>query len=104
MTQSLNSLILDEVFDKSFQVNVEIKGLTEEHKPITVLSRFANQNRTRHLKCVKSNCEEFTVLHLGWLEYSHYIVKVHFYGLTAFHKRYNISKLTFYVSYTRFYF
>lgn len=78
-------------------MNVIIKGL-DESKLIT-LEEYSATNRTRHLKCKGNNCEEFTILHLAWLEYSHYQLTVNFYGLN--HKRYNINKLFFYVSYSR---
>lgn len=35
----------DERFDKSFQVSVAIDGLTEEHKPVTILNRNHIKNR-----------------------------------------------------------
>lgn len=35
----------DEIFDKSFQVNVCIEGLTEEHKPIAILESKNSRNR-----------------------------------------------------------
>lgn len=50
------------------------------------------------MKCWKSTCDEFTVLHLGFLDYAHYIVTVRFYGLESFEKRYHITDLRFYVS------
>lgn len=55
--------------------------------------------RTRHLKCEKQSCDEFIVLHLGFLDYTHYIITVNFYGLEAFHSRYNINELYIYVSF-----
>lgn len=54
--------------------------------------------RTRHLKCERQMCEELVVAHLGFLDYSYYIITVHFHGLESFHQRYNIRDLTFYVS------
>lgn len=35
----------DERFDKSFQVSVAIDGLTEDHKPVTILHRNSVRNR-----------------------------------------------------------
>ncbi|CRK99945.1 CLUMA_CG013243, isoform B [Clunio marinus] len=83
----------NEIFDTSFNVNVIIKGLEDE--TLVELDEYSTINRTRHLKCKGNHCEEFTIVHLAWLEYSHYQFNVHFYGLT--HKRYNINKLTFYI-------
>lgn len=56
-----------------------------------------NRKRTRHLLCERNACEEFTVLHLGFLDYAHYIITVRFYDLEGFHQRYNIKKLIFFV-------
>jgi len=86
----------NEIFDTTFDVNVEIQGL--ENERLVTMEGFAARNRSRHLKCVGNNCEEFTILHLGWLEFSHYKFVIKFYGLNLIHKRYNISKLTFFVS------
>lgn len=88
----------DEVIDKAFQVSVEIDGITQQHKPVSVLRHMA-KNRTRHLKCSKSTCEEFTVLHLGFLDYAHYVITVKFFDLVHFHQRYHINELKFYVRY-----
>lgn len=74
-------------------MNVIIKGL-DDSKLVT-LDGYSSTNRTRHLKCKGNSCEEFTIMHLAWLEYSHYQFSVSFFGLT--HKRYNINKLNFYV-------
>lgn len=35
----------DEKFDKSFQISVAIDGLTDEHKPVTVLPKNSVRNR-----------------------------------------------------------
>lgn len=89
-------LFSDEIFDSSFLVNVQIKGL--ENLKFRNINNYWPKNRTRHLKCKGSSCEEFTVVHLGWLDYSHYQFLINFYGLNS--KRYSITKLTFYVSWT----
>ncbi|KXJ79321.1 hypothetical protein RP20_CCG001258 [Aedes albopictus] len=86
----------DEIFDKSFHVSVGIDGLTVEHKPMTVLREDHSKNRTRHLTCTRDACDEFIVLHLGFLEYAHYILTVRFFGLEGFHHRYNINSVQFY--------
>ena len=88
----------DERYDKSFQISISIDGITTDHKLIPVLSSEAGHNRTRHLKCERQMCEELVVAHLGFLDYSYYIITVHFHGLESFHQRYNIRDLTFYVS------
>ncbi|XP_050574610.1 transmembrane protein 181 isoform X3 [Bombus affinis] len=86
----------DERYDKSFQISISIDGITIDHKLIPVLSTEAGHNRTRHLKCERQTCEELVVAHLGFLDYSYYIITVHFHGLESFHQRYNIRDLTFY--------
>jgi hypothetical protein len=61
--------ILDEIFDTAFEVSVTIKGL-EDSKLIPLDDYSVAKNRTRHLKCKGNNCEDFTILHMAWLEYS----------------------------------
>lgn len=79
-------------------MSVGIDGLTENHSPVTILDSISVRNRTRHLLCERNNCDEFTVLHLGFLDYAHYIITIRFYGLEGFHQRYNIKDLNFFVS------
>ncbi|XP_077297204.1 transmembrane protein 181 [Arctopsyche grandis] len=86
----------EEIFDKSFQVSVSIDGLTEEHKPVSIIHPDEVRNRTRHLRCEKHVCDEFTVLHLGFLDYTHYVLGIKFYGLENFHQLYHINEVTFY--------
>ncbi|XP_050303960.1 transmembrane protein 181 [Anthonomus grandis grandis] len=85
-----------ETIDKEFDICLTISGLTEEHKPATILTDRDHKNRSRHLHCDKQLCDEFIVMHLGYLDYTHYIINVIFYDLEAFHSRYNIKELTFY--------
>jgi len=54
--------------------------------------------RTRHLICERQSCEEFMILHLGFLDYTRYMLTVRFHGLESFHQRYNIIEVTFFVS------
>ncbi|XP_071569724.1 transmembrane protein 181-like [Temnothorax nylanderi] len=86
----------DERYDKGFQVSVSIDGITADRKPVSVLPPEAGHNRTRHLKCERQSCEELVVAHLGFLDYSYYIITVRFHGLESFHQRYTIRELTFY--------
>lgn len=62
-------IFLDEIFDTAFEVSVTIKGL-EDSKLIPLQEYTSAKNRTRHLKCKGNNCEDFTILHMAWLEYS----------------------------------
>ncbi|XP_066254636.1 transmembrane protein 181 [Euwallacea similis] len=84
-----------EIIDKEFNVCVTLSGINEDHKPEEILNRKDHQNRTRHLHCDKQICDEFIVLHLGHLDYTHYIVNIKFYNLESFHTRYNIKELYF---------
>ncbi|CAG9559629.1 unnamed protein product [Danaus chrysippus] len=86
----------EEIFDKSFQISISIDGVLSDHTTVTLLPESEATNRTQHLKCKKQVCEEVMVLHLGSLEYTHYVFNLHFYGLEEFHKRYNIREIIFY--------
>ncbi|KAG8227320.1 hypothetical protein J437_LFUL006761 [Ladona fulva] len=86
----------DEIYDKTFHVSVTIEGITADHKPVTVLRANQAHNRTRHLHCQQTSCDEFIVLHLGFLDYTHYILTINFYGLENFHQKYQIKEVTFY--------
>ncbi|XP_076173584.1 transmembrane protein 181 [Ptiloglossa arizonensis] len=86
----------DERYDKSFQISIAIDGITSDRKLMPVLSSETGHNRTRRLKCERQTCEELVVAHLGFLDYSYYIITVRFHGLESFHQRYNIRELTFY--------
>lgn len=94
----MNKFFSDEKYDKSFHVSVAIEGITEEHKPLSIIERGNENNRTRHLLCERNKCEEFTILHLGFLDYAHYIITLRFFGLELFHQKYNIKQITFFVS------
>ncbi|CAB3364753.1 Hypothetical predicted protein [Cloeon dipterum] len=86
----------DETYDKRFHMSVTIEGITADHKPLTVLREDQAHNRTRHVHCQREECDDFIVLHLGFLDYTHYILTVHLYGLESFHQRYNIKEVLFY--------
>ncbi|KAK6626786.1 hypothetical protein RUM44_009263 [Polyplax serrata] len=85
-----------ETFDKTFHVSVEAEGISSEHKPVKLWKDTEPQNRTRHIRCVQSTCDEFRILHLGFLDYTHYVLTVRFYGLESFHKRYHIKEIIVY--------
>ncbi|ENN81969.1 hypothetical protein YQE_01680, partial [Dendroctonus ponderosae] len=74
---------------------------TDEHKPAKILTAKNHQNRTHHLRCDKQACDEFIVMHLGYLDYTHYMVNIAFYDLETFHATYNIRELYFHVSFSR---
>lgn len=86
----------DETYDKSFQISVGVEGITSKHTPLSILSEDNVRNRTRHLHCERNICKEFTVVHLGFIDYAHYIITVRFLGLESFHQKYTIKEITFY--------
>ncbi|EEB16167.1 Integral membrane protein GPR178, putative [Pediculus humanus corporis] len=86
----------NEIFDKTFHVSVEAEGISSEHKPIKLWKGNELRNRTRHIRCKQSTCDEFRIFHLGFLDYTHYVLTVHFYGLESFHKRYHIKEINIY--------
>ncbi|XP_013142017.1 PREDICTED: uncharacterized protein LOC106106038 isoform X1 [Papilio polytes] len=86
----------EEIFDKSFQISISIDGVLSDHSATTLLPESEGTNRTQHLKCKKQICEEVMVLHLGSLEFTHYVLNLRFYGLQEFHKRYFIREIVFY--------
>ncbi|XP_046414519.1 transmembrane protein 181 isoform X1 [Neodiprion fabricii] len=86
----------NEKYDESFQVSVSVDGQASDRKAVSILAPEAGHNRTRHLKCERQSCEELVVVHLGFLDYPHYIITVRFHGLESFYQRYIIRDLTFY--------
>ncbi|RVE44191.1 hypothetical protein evm_011146 [Chilo suppressalis] len=85
----------EEIFDKSFQISISIDGVLSDHKTINLIPESELTNRTQHLKCKKQVCDEVMVLHLGSLEYTHYVFNIRFYGLKEFHKRYYMREINF---------
>ncbi|CAL1283904.1 unnamed protein product [Larinioides sclopetarius] len=88
--------VRDERFNKPFHIAVTIHGVSDQNKIVVVLGSQHNHNRTRELHCFNSICEEFTILHLGFLDYAHYIITVNFYGLERIEENYNVKDVVFY--------
>ncbi|PZC72294.1 hypothetical protein B5X24_HaOG211627 [Helicoverpa armigera] len=86
----------EEIFDKSFQVSISIEGVLADHTTEDILSEADAPNRTQHLKCKKRACDEVMILHILWLDYTHYVFNVNFFGLKEFHHRYFIRDIIFY--------
>ncbi|KAG8194655.1 hypothetical protein JTE90_003127 [Oedothorax gibbosus] len=86
----------DERFKKPFHVAVTIHGITDKNKIVEVLGEALIRNRTRELHCFNNVCEEFTVVHLGFIEYTHYIIIVSFYGLERIDENYDVKDVIFY--------
>lgn len=52
----------------------------------------------RTLRCDHEKCDPFIIIHLGVLEYSHYMVNVTFGGLETVDKHFNIQDIVFTVT------
>ncbi|XP_066968307.1 transmembrane protein 181 [Macrobrachium rosenbergii] len=96
----ISKIIIDikdeQSFTREFHLSVSIEGLTREHKTESVLSVDKPHNRTRSLECDQTECGEVTVMHLGYLRYTHYIITVNFYGLGDIQQWYNVKDVIFY--------
>ncbi|XP_023221991.1 transmembrane protein 181-like isoform X2 [Centruroides sculpturatus] len=85
----------EETFDKTFDVNVVVYGISDKNEHMLVSDKKHNKNRTRDLHCSKKICDAITVLHLGFLEYSHYVITIRFYGLETIDEKYQITDVLF---------
>ncbi|KAG1671101.1 Transmembrane protein 181 [Nymphon striatum] len=93
-------------FEKPFQISVSIEAVTEEKKPIMLLVSDGAHNKTRKLSCFWSGkpcfelfefvCDELIILHLGFLDFSRYIITVRFYGLEQIDANYGIRDVMFF--------
>ncbi|XP_069190430.1 transmembrane protein 181 isoform X3 [Procambarus clarkii] len=86
----------EQSFRKEFHLSVAIEGLTREHKMETVLAADQPHNRSRSLECDQRDCGEVTVMHLGYLRYTHYVITVNFYGLSEIQQWYSVQDVVFY--------
>ncbi|XP_072940014.1 transmembrane protein 181 [Epargyreus clarus] len=86
----------EEIFDKSFQISISVDGVLSDHTALNLIPESEATNKTQHLRCKQQVCDEVMVLHLGALEYTHYMLHIRFYGLREFHKRYHIREIVFY--------
>ncbi|KAK7868529.1 hypothetical protein R5R35_004812 [Gryllus longicercus] len=92
-TKNINEVIVEV---KGFNISVSIDGLQGGHSSVTILPKSNAHNRPRHLRCEQLTCDEFIVMHLGFLNYVHYNITVQFQGLETFHRSYIIQDVTFY--------
>jgi hypothetical protein len=87
---------IDESFEKNFEVFVDLYGI-DQGKVVKILNHSAK--RSRRLDCHrKGECEPFTVLHLGFIDFAKYFVVVRFADLESIHETYHIQDVLFYVS------
>lgn len=86
---------LDDSFEKTFAISLDLYGISTG----TVVKILNTSNkRSRHLKC-QGECEPFTVLHLGFIDFAKYFIVVRFSDLKGVHERYHIKDVHFYVRY-----
>ncbi|ODM90187.1 Transmembrane protein [Orchesella cincta] len=80
------------LFEKTFGISLDLYGISTG----TVVKILNTSNkRSRHLKC-KGECEPFTVLHLGFIDFAKYFIVVRFSDLKGVHERYHIKDVDFY--------
>ncbi|MFT7797518.1 transmembrane protein 181 isoform X1 [Arapaima gigas] len=65
-------------FTQSVEINVELKGVMQDAS-VTSISNSAHQ-RSRTLHC-RDTCDEIIVMHLGYLNYTQYQIRITFQGL-----------------------
>lgn len=82
----------------NFHAALTIQGVTDEGHgtPVSILDENQTRNRSRRMLCSEQECSEFTVLHLGFLDFSHYIIAIRFYELETIEQKYPIKDVTFY--------
>ncbi|GAB6032821.1 hypothetical protein CHUAL_012023 [Chamberlinius hualienensis] len=85
-----------ETIQMKFYVALTIQGVVDEQNRFPVLTGQNLHNRTRELTCREQVCSEFTVLHLGFLDFSRYIISIQFYGLEPLEQKYPIKDIVFY--------
>ncbi|XP_032829254.1 transmembrane protein 181 isoform X1 [Petromyzon marinus] len=66
-------------FEQNFNLSVAITG--RERDASMVMVNTVSYNRSRCLRCSQQKCDEIIVLHLGFLDYTKYLVRVQFQGL-----------------------
>lgn len=89
-------IFLDDSFEKTFSISMDLYGISSG----SVVKIYNTLNKqSRHLKC-HGDCEPFTVLHLGFIDFAKYFIVVRFSDLKGVHERYHIKDVHFYVSRT----
>lgn len=83
-------------FEQPFQVGVQIRAIQKDEKPKVSLYNpnltGEMHNRTRLLRC-GHDCDDLILMHLGFLDYSNYIITVRFFGLE--NMKYKITNINF---------
>nr|CAG4643098.1 EOG090X03I5 [Ilyocryptus agilis] len=86
----------DESFEKKFHVTIAVEGVSENENAVNILTSDRTHNRTRDLQCERQNCSDILLLHMGYFDYSHYVLTIRFYGLESIHARYTIKDINFF--------
>jgi len=89
----LHAFIIDDSFEKTFAISLDLYGIATG-QVVKILN--TSNKRSRHLKC-QGECEPFTVLHLGFIDFAKYFIVVRFSDLKGVHERYHIKDVEFYV-------
>ena len=85
-----------ETFSKECAVWLRVEGIVDSgHK---VLVGGQGHNRSRSITCNQNRCHSFIVMHLGVLEFAHYLVNVSFSGLEIVDRHFNIEDIVFTIS------
>eukprot|EP00095_Tigriopus_kingsejongensis_P007871 snap_masked-scaffold127_size327531-processed-gene-1.2 protein:Tk07871 transcript:snap_masked-scaffold127_size327531-processed-gene-1.2-mRNA-1 annotation:"hypothetical protein DAPPUDRAFT_312162" len=82
-----------EAFAKKCNVFIQVEGMRGKDNKVLVGGR--GHNRSRTIKCDDKQCESFIVMHLGVLEFSHYLVNISLTGLESIHRHFSIQDILF---------
>ncbi|XP_036432958.1 transmembrane protein 181 isoform X2 [Colossoma macropomum] len=83
----------NEDFIKNFQMNVELKGVMQDASIMRISDNVHRKSRFLHCAQPHQLCDEFIVVHLGYLNYTQYQINVSLKGLEG--KSQNIQNVTF---------
>ncbi|KAI4878039.1 hypothetical protein NFI96_000412 [Prochilodus magdalenae] len=83
----------EEDFRKSFEFNVELKGVMQDASIMHISDNVHHKSRSLHCALPHQFCDEFVVVHLGYLNYTLYQINVTLKGLDG--KSQNIQNITF---------
>ncbi|XP_022242398.1 transmembrane protein 181-like [Limulus polyphemus] len=85
----------NETFYKPFRLGVTLHGVSNQNKPMVVLDESHSHDRVRKLYCASKLCDGLTLLHLGFLDFSHYVITIRFYDLESTDKMHHIQDIIF---------
>lgn len=76
-----------------FNISLHIDGIVSKKYHVPVMEN-KTRNHSRSFPCQSSVCDEFTILHLGFLDYSQYAIVTQFFGIAS-HKMYPVEEVIF---------